>query len=199
MSAVFAANDRAMRSSTAFSAPELASARAVSFPSGMEDCSGQGCKRSSCLLPIAWGSLRRSARDARARENRDRSRTSFRHRLRQAHTAALGAQQGSAGCSGVAAAREDTEHVRNGRAAFAHAESRRHGAWDAEPPVAAFVAVPGTPCRCTVSRRAIERIADAERLGPAACLEAIEWHRARIELIAANSRAMGEVPGTAST
>jgi hypothetical protein len=57
--------------------------------------------------------------------------------------------------------------------------------WDAEPPVAAFVAVAGTPCRCTVSRRAVERIAGAKRLGPAACHDAIECHRARIELIAA--------------
>lgn len=61
--------------------------------------------------------------------------------------------------------------------------------WSAEAPVAALVAVPGTPCRCTVSRRAVERIARTARLGPAACLGAIERHRPRIEAIAARKYA----------
>ena len=61
--------------------------------------------------------------------------------------------------------------------------------WGAEPPIASLVAVAGTPCRCTVSRRAVERIAGTARLGPSACLDAVERHRARIEAIAARKYA----------
>ena len=57
--------------------------------------------------------------------------------------------------------------------------------WSREAPIASLVAVPGTPCRCTVSRRAIERMAGVKRLGPSACLDAVDRFRGLIEAIAA--------------
>ena len=57
--------------------------------------------------------------------------------------------------------------------------------WSSEAPIASLVFVPGTPCRCTVSRRAIERMAGVRRLGPSACLDTVDRFRALIELIAA--------------
>jgi hypothetical protein len=57
--------------------------------------------------------------------------------------------------------------------------------WSREAPIASLVAVPGTPCRCTVSRRAIERMTGVTRLGPSACLAAVDRCRALIETIAA--------------
>lgn len=57
--------------------------------------------------------------------------------------------------------------------------------WSREAPIASLVAVPGTPCRCTVSRRAIERMLGVARLGPSACLDAVDRCRPQIEAIAA--------------
>ena len=57
--------------------------------------------------------------------------------------------------------------------------------WSREAPIASLVAVPGTPCRCTVSRRALESMAGVRRLGPSACLDAVDRFRALIEAIAA--------------
>jgi hypothetical protein len=57
--------------------------------------------------------------------------------------------------------------------------------WSREAPIASLVAVPGTPCRCTVSRRAIEHLAGVKRLGPSACLDAVDRFRTDIEAIAA--------------
>ncbi len=58
--------------------------------------------------------------------------------------------------------------------------------WSHEAPVASLVTVPGTPCRCTVSRRAIERMAGVKRLGPSACLDTVDRFRTLIEAIAAS-------------
>ena len=57
--------------------------------------------------------------------------------------------------------------------------------WSREAPIASLVAVPGTPCRCTVSRRALESMAGVRRLGPSACLDMVDRFRALIEAIAA--------------
>jgi hypothetical protein len=56
--------------------------------------------------------------------------------------------------------------------------------WSGEAPIASLVAVPGTPCRCTVSRRALERMAGVRRLGPSACLDMVDRFREVIEAIA---------------
>ena len=56
--------------------------------------------------------------------------------------------------------------------------------WSGEAPIASLVAVPGTPCRCTVSRRALERMAGVRRLGPSACLDMVDRFGALIEAIA---------------
>jgi hypothetical protein len=57
--------------------------------------------------------------------------------------------------------------------------------WNREAPVVSLVAIPGTPCRCTVSRRALESLAGVRRLGPWACLDIVDRCRALIEAIAA--------------
>jgi hypothetical protein len=57
--------------------------------------------------------------------------------------------------------------------------------WSREAPIASLVAVPGTPCRCTVSRRALESMAGVRRLGPSACLDMVDRLRPLIEAIAA--------------
>ena len=57
--------------------------------------------------------------------------------------------------------------------------------WSREAPIASLVAVPGTPCRCTVSRPALESMAGIRRLGPSACLDMVDRFRGLIEAIAA--------------
>jgi hypothetical protein len=53
-----------------------------------------------------------------------------------------------------------------------------------EPPFASLLAVPGTSCRCTVSRQALSALAAVDELGPDDAFRVFIERRAEIEAIA---------------